>query len=231
MIDPATGWFEVREIPDKSAITVANQVEQAWLTRYPWPTQLIYDRGSEFLGDFAEMIRNDYGVKRKPTTVRNPQANSIVERVHQTLGNIIRTFKVQETDVDENDPWSGILAATMFAIRSTYHTTLQATPAQLVFGRDAILNVQYKANWTYIKERKQKLINENNRRENAKRQPYSYEVGDKILIRDAQKHKFGRDPYAGPYVICRINDNGTIQYQKGVTRDTVNIRNVHPYHE
>ena len=103
----------------------------------------------------------------------------------------------------------------MFAIRSTYHTTLQATPAQLVFGRDAILNVQFKANWTYIKERKQKLINENNRRENAKRQPYNYEVGDKILIRDAQKHKFGRDPYAGPYVICRINDNGTIQYQKG----------------
>ena len=27
MIDPATGWFEVREIPDKNAITVANQVE------------------------------------------------------------------------------------------------------------------------------------------------------------------------------------------------------------
>ena len=115
------------------------------------------------MGDFAQMIRDDYGVKRKPITVRNPQANAIIERIHQTLGNIVRTFRIQNADVDENDPWSGILAATMFAIRSTYHTTLQATPAQLVFGRDAILNVQYKANWTYIKERKQKLINENNR--------------------------------------------------------------------
>jgi hypothetical protein len=31
---------------------------------------------------------DDYGVKKKPITTRNPQANAIVERVHQTIGNI-----------------------------------------------------------------------------------------------------------------------------------------------
>ena len=35
MIDPATGWFKMREIKTKSADTVANVLEQAWLTRYP----------------------------------------------------------------------------------------------------------------------------------------------------------------------------------------------------
>ena len=30
----------------------------------------------------------------------------------------------------------------MFAVKATYHTTLQTTPAQLVFGRDAILKVK-----------------------------------------------------------------------------------------
>jgi len=30
----------------------------------------------------------------------------------------------------------------MFALRATYHGTLQTTPCQLVFGRDAILNVK-----------------------------------------------------------------------------------------
>ena len=39
------------------------------------------------------------------------------------------------------------------------HTTLQATPAQLVFGRDAILNVKFEADWNLIKQRKQTLIN------------------------------------------------------------------------
>ena len=56
----------------------------------------------------------------------------------------------------------------MFATRATYHTTLQATPAQLVFGRDAILNTQFEANWKYIKERKQKLIEQNNECKNKK---------------------------------------------------------------
>jgi hypothetical protein len=41
---------------------------------------------------FAEMIENDYGIKRKGNTVQNPQANAILERVHQTTENIIRTF-------------------------------------------------------------------------------------------------------------------------------------------
>ena len=37
MIDPATGWFEMKNVTDKEAITVAAAVEQTWLTRYPWP--------------------------------------------------------------------------------------------------------------------------------------------------------------------------------------------------
>ena len=49
---------------------------------------------------------------------------------------MIRTFEVQELDLDEKDPWSdtSILSAVMFAIRATYHTTLKATPMQLAFG-------------------------------------------------------------------------------------------------
>ena len=86
MIDPATGWFEMRQIPDKRSDTIANIVEMTWFTRYPWPTQLCFDRGKEFMGEFAKMVKNDYGVTRRPITTRNPQANSILERVCTTPG-------------------------------------------------------------------------------------------------------------------------------------------------
>jgi len=59
----------------------------------------------------------------------------MLERVHQTIGNIIRTFEVNDSDLTIDNPWDGILSATMFALRATYHTTLPATPIQLVFGR------------------------------------------------------------------------------------------------
>ena len=151
MIDPATGWFEVKQIRDKQAITIANIIEQTWLSRYPWPTQITYDRGTEFMAEFAEMVENDYGIKRRPATTRNPQANSVIERIHQTLGNIICVYDYDALDND--DPWSGPLSAAMFALRATYHTTLQASPAQLVFGRDAILNTRFEADWHLIKQR------------------------------------------------------------------------------
>ena len=140
MIDPATGWIEIRTVPSPRADLVANQVELAWLTRYPLPNKVIVDRGNEFLAEFREMITNDYGITVKPITSRNPQANAILERVHQTIGNILRTFKVQNMVLDDKNPWDGILASTMFALRATVHTTTQYTPAQLIFGRDSIIN-------------------------------------------------------------------------------------------
>ena len=70
MINPATRWLEIVQYSDKKSITIANLVEQTWLSRYPWPTLITYDRGSEFIGfEFCNMVKTDYGIKCKPITV------------------------------------------------------------------------------------------------------------------------------------------------------------------
>ena len=231
MIDPATGWFEIQQYDDKKSITVANIVEQEWFSRYPWPTQITFDRGSEFIGqDFKRMVQNDYGIKAKPITVRNPQSNAIVERVHQVIGNIIRTFELESNYLDEKDPWKGILSATAFAVRSTFHTTLKNTPGQIVFGRDMILNVKHEANWEFIREQKQRIIQRNNEAENAKRIPHTYSVGDKVLLKRGTENKY-ETPYHGPYTILRVNENGTVRLKVKNVEDTYNIRRLFPYLE
>jgi hypothetical protein len=109
------------------------------------------------------MCVNDYGIKRKVISMQNQQVNVIVEHVHQTLGNLIRSFQLQDKPYyDPDDPWGGILAAVAFALRSTCHMTLQVTSAQLIFGRDMVLNVQCLTDWTAIKARKQQIIHKNN---------------------------------------------------------------------
>ena len=235
MIDPATGWFEIIETPDKRADTIANLFEQTWLNRYPWPQEVVLDRGKEFMGEVITLLRDEYGIKRKPITTRNPQANSMVERAHQTLHNLVRTQGIRDKrDLDPDMLWSGILTAVRFGMNSTVHTTSRATPAQLVFGRDAIHNTNFTANWQYIKERKQRLIIQNNKRENATRTPHTYSVGDQVLVHQDPNRKHGRDYNAGPYSITRVNDNGTVTLQQGtphggVLSQTWNIRNVSPY--
>ena len=179
MTDPATGWFEIVRTTTKSADVIANLVEQAWLTRYPWPTKILYDHGGEFLGkEFQELIQKEYDIKAKPITVKNPQSNAMLERVHQTIGNMLRTYELENFEFDEDDPWSGILSAIAWAIRSTVHTTTKATAGQLVYGRDMMYNIPYVADWHRIKESKTKEILKNNRTENSKRIPYDYVPGD-----------------------------------------------------
>ena len=102
---------------------------------------------------------------------------------------------------------------------------------QLVYGRDAVLNTLFEADWQAIKQRKQALINKNNARENKKRTPHTYKVGDKILLRNRQDTKYGNDPYSNPVQIVQVNNNGTIRYTDGTITDTINIRNIHPYFE
>ena len=66
----------------------------------------------------------------KPITSRNILANSILERVYQTIGNIIRTFKVQNMILDDENPWDGIYTSTIFALHTIVDpTTMQHTPA------------------------------------------------------------------------------------------------------
>ncbi len=210
---------------------MANIVEQEWFCRYPWPTQVTFDRGSEFIGrDFKNMVTNDYGVVCKPITTRNPQSNAIVERVHQVIGNIIRSFELQTNYLDEEDPWTGILSATAFAVQSTYHTTLQKSPGQLVFGRDMMFNIKHIADWEYIRERKQSIISKNNKAENAKRIPHVYKSGDKVMLKIGTENKY-EQPYSGPHQIIKVNNNGTVRLQMGAVLDTVNIRRIDPYRD
>ena len=44
-------------------------------------------------------------------------SNAVLERIHQVLGNLVQTFNIpNQTYVDENDLWKGILAAAAFEI-------------------------------------------------------------------------------------------------------------------
>ena len=165
----------------------------------------------------------------------------MIERAHLTIGNMIRQQRFF-ADPDDNtlsdaDRIDSALSAIGFAMRATVHTTTGATPTQLVFGRDHMLNTQFIADWNLIKQRKQRVINQNNARENAKRKQHTYHVGDKVKVLQKPSLKFGSgDQYSGPYTITNVNENGTARLRRdtangGAIYETWNIRNISPYHE
>ena len=167
-INPATGWFEMAEMKDTNNSADASCIfNNVWLCRYPRPKRVIMDNGSEFKRNFKPLLQT-YGIKVKHISVKNPQANAILERIHQVVGDMLRSKNLEDYDFTQDDPWSDILASVAWAIRSTVHTTLEATPGQLVFGRDMIFQDTFKANWQAIHASKAKRAVVSNIRENKK---------------------------------------------------------------
>jgi hypothetical protein len=125
MIDPATSWFKVVELPlirqlktvtvngkessiveeifDKTSERIAWLVNKTWLNRYPRCRYIIYNNGSEFKLNF-EYLCETYGVHHKPTTVKNPQAKGILECLHQVLAQMLHTAELDMAEtVTPND--------------------------------------------------------------------------------------------------------------------------------
>jgi len=191
------------------------------------------DKGSEFAAEVCDTLKNKHGFVRKTIASRNPQSNSIIERCHKTLQRICSAQITDKRDLDEFFGFHGVLAACRKAVNSTVHATSRVMPTQLVFGRDAMLNASFQADWQFIKERKQRLILQNNKRENAKRTPHAHNVGDAAAVKAGAKRKHGTHPCLGPMRIAQVHDNGTVKLTKvadngGAVSQTWNIRNVEP---
>ena len=80
-IDLATGCFEIAEVPDigKTSARISRLFNQVWLSQYPCPQKvLLYDNGSEFKKNFQPLVK-DFAVKPMCTSIKNPQANAILE--------------------------------------------------------------------------------------------------------------------------------------------------------
>ena len=101
MVDELSRLIEIDQIHEKSSHNIAQLVDTQWFRRYPRPRYVIHDNGSEFIGqEFGELL-DSCGVRRQ-TTVKNPQGNVILERVHLVLAEMCR---VQKTLVFEaNEP-------------------------------------------------------------------------------------------------------------------------------
>ena len=248
MIDPATGWFEVVELPtkcltiirkgkeieeviiDKSSAQISRLFNKTWLCRYPRCLSVIYDNGSEFKLHFEELI-DQFSLIRKPTTVKNPQANAILERVHGVFMDMCRTAGLDMRDTVTEQDVDDFIANASWALRSTYHSVLKTSPGAAIFGRDMLFDIPYLADWTEIGVRRQALVDRDNARENSRRMDHDYAVGDKVLLIQSGINRKAANKNSGPYTITQVYTNGNVRIQRGSTNERLNIRRITPFFE
>ncbi len=145
------------------------------MSRYPKCHYIIYNNGSEFKLNF-EYLCVTYGIKRKPTTIENPQVNAILERLHQVLAQMLRTSKLNMAETITPNDINVFLDNAAWAICSTYHTVLKASSGAAIFGRDMIFDIPFIANLKKIGDFRQHQTNLNTARKNSKQVDYDYKM-------------------------------------------------------
>ena len=215
---------------DKTSARISLLFKKHLLDRYPRPQTVIFDNGSEFKKNFIPLLQ-DFSIKPKVTTVKNPQANAPVERIHQIVTQMLLAKDLSNRVFDHIDPWGDILSSIAWAIRASYHSTLEATPGQLIYQRDMILNMSYVANWHEITNKKQIDSDKSNLRENNRRIDYDYQIGQKVFVTSTDIKCKLDDPKEGPFEITNIYTNGTVRIQKGSINERINICSLEPYFE
>ena len=91
---------------------------------------------------------------------------------------------------------------------------MQASPRQLVFGRDMVLPIKYITDWERLCQVQQKHINRDNTCENRNYIEHTYKAGDKVLVDKSWMMPKLDAPRIGPYLVKKIWSNGTITVEK-----------------
>ena len=119
------------------------------MSRYPRAKYCIYNYGSEFRL-YLQALCGSYQIKRKPTTVKNPQANIVLEYIHRVLDNMMCTAGLDLSETVSSELVDNFLVNGAYAIHSTHHPVLTYTPSAAIFDRDVPFNIPYIANWIII---------------------------------------------------------------------------------
>ena len=194
-IYPETGWFKIAQVPiiDQYLAGISQIFNEVWLSIYPRTRKVIFDNGSELKRNFIPLLKY-FSVKPKCTAIKNPQANAILEIIHQVFGSMLKAKDLANVTFYAVAPWSNIITSIAYAVQCSYYSTLQANPGKLLFGCDIIIDINFQPNYKEMWLRKQKIINYNNKRENAKRVEYDYEiVRYAYILRDGNYRKLEGD--------------------------------------
>jgi hypothetical protein len=140
---------------------------------------------------------------------------------------MLHTSKLDMAEMVKPSDIDVFLSDTAWAVCSTYHTVLKASPGAAISGRDMLFDIPFIADWQMFGVHRQQLTDLNNARENKGRIDYDYKVGQKVLLRkegilcnaESRWHK-------KPWLITTVQTNRIIIVQCRNKIDRMNIRRV-----
>jgi len=139
VVDSATRYLWLLPLRHKTAGEVAAALCEEVTMRISVPSAILTDQGGEFTGDVVRRVCERLGITRLRTSGYRPQTDSMCERVHYSIQNMIAKL----VD-DQHEYWPDLLGPVALAYNSTVHGTTGYCPHELFTLSD------HYARWTSL---------------------------------------------------------------------------------
>ena len=93
------------------------------------PKSVQSDQGSIFMSGVFQQVMHELGIKQYRSSAYHPESQGALERFHQTLKNIIRSYCF-----DTEKDWDEGIHLLFFAVRESVQESFGFSPFKLVFG-------------------------------------------------------------------------------------------------
>ena len=93
------------------------------------PRSVKSDQGSNFMSGIFQQVMHELGIKQYKSSAYHPESQGALERFHQTLKNMIRSYCF-----DTEKDWDEGIHLLLFAVRESVQMSLGFSPFELVFG-------------------------------------------------------------------------------------------------
>ena len=119
MTDSRTRYAVAVPLRSKTAEEVVGALTTEWIYRFTPPRRLRCDRGAEFLAEVGRKVYALFGIDFRPSSSFHPNTQGAVERLNQTLWNI-----VLKMTADDKDDWDLAIPRVLHGYNATPHRVL-----------------------------------------------------------------------------------------------------------
>jgi hypothetical protein len=125
---------------------------------------------------------------------------------------MLRKSEIDMANTINESDIADFLTKAAWAAHSTYHTVLKTSTGEAIFRRDMLFDVPFLADWSKIREYRQKKMDKNTFKENSGRVDWDFQPGNKVLvIKDGILCKSESRHVSEPWTIMSVHTNSTIR--------------------
>ena len=209
-------------LPTKKPEGIAKALMKNWFSIFGLPKVIRSDEGTDVDATIINYLCNSFGIIKARTPAYAPWANP-VERFHQTLNQMIRTFLIGSSPT----LWSAFIPYVTYTYNNTVTPVTGFRPAEIFLGTskrqdlvpiypetkdkldtkfvrdlEAVKNAYDKI----VRRRLQEAMQKRNQLYDGKRS-HNFRVGQRVLIRKFARENKLAQRWEGPFVIVNARPN------------------------